>query len=109
MLGNGEKDVPSKEGIIAARRGGAPSSLEMRGGGASSSLMLATRGELDVPSKEGMIATNQIAKKAMEPDLGQSSKPPLHQQEDHRQDPETDLGVGNQEGKLPRQLKQAEV
>ena len=55
-------------------------------GGASSSLMLATRGELDVPSIEGMIATNQTAKKAMEPDLGQSlPQPPL--QEEDRQEP----------------------
>ena len=42
-------------------------------------------GELDVPSKEGMIAANQTAKKATEPDLGQSPQPPLNQQEDHRQ------------------------
>ena len=87
MLGIGEQDVPSEEGKIAARRGGASSSLMLATrGGASSSLMLATRGELHVPSKEGMITTNQTAKKAMEPDLGQSlPQPPL--QEEDRQEP----------------------
>ena len=72
-LGYGELEVPSKQGMIAAN------------------------GELDIPSKEGMIAANLIAKKAIEPDLGQSPQPPLHQQEEHRQAFSKQGGAGNPE------------